>query len=77
MDSIQRETTGEKKSWMIVGKTGAGAVAIQKREDIRWKNSVLVIIIITTEHKTQTNKIFLAKMTLNYLQFHSSNYQML
>lgn len=37
----------------------AGAVAIQKREDIRWKNYVLVIII--TEHKTQTNKTFLAK----------------
>lgn len=40
-------------------KKRVGAVAIQKREDIRWKNYVLVIII--TEHKTQTNKTFLAK----------------
>lgn len=45
--------------WLKKNKKRAGAVAIQKREDIRWKNYVLVIII--TEHKTQTNKTFLAK----------------
>lgn len=53
---------GGDNGWLLVKKKTqkrAGAVAIQKREDIRWKNYVLVIII--TEHKTQTNKTFLAK----------------
>lgn len=61
LDSIQWERRGGgNNGWLLVKKKRAGAVAIQKREDIRWKNYVLVIII-TTEHKTQTNKTFLAK----------------
>lgn len=59
LDSIQWERRGGDNGWLLVKNKWAGAVAIQKREDIRWKNYVLVIII--TEHKTQTNKTLLAK----------------